>query len=156
MFKPHMKISEYIIRPDLPVPVDVMDKIYEYHAVPVSRVREEMKAPVFVSQNSGYRPEQHEISKGRSLTSEHMFKPIDRPGSEGYGAADYTADSDDMGSFLRLMAELTDYTRLCLYPNVSTPFFHCDYRYFGSETTFFISRRNSWHASSLEEILSIL
>lgn len=115
---PHMKISEYIRRPDLPVPVEVMDKIYIYHAIPMSEVREELGIAIFVSQRSGYRPEKHEKWKGRSGNSQHVFRTK--------GAADYVCN--DMEGMARLMIQHTDYTRLCYYPNALTPFIHADYK----------------------------
>lgn len=101
---------------DAPVPQDVVDKIIKYHMLPMNLVREEFGMPVRVSLRSGYRPVEYERSKGRVGTSQHNFK--------GLGAADYTHDGD-WDEFIRLIIKLTDYTRVCWYPNNN--FVHCDY-----------------------------
>ena len=141
----HMKISEYVIRPDLPVPLDVVEKIYLYHAMPMNIVRDHLGRPIYVSKNSGFRHEEHEIEKGRTdLMSEHLFRPLDRPGSErGFGASDYRATLKMMPYLAKLIIECTQYSRITFYPNVATPFFHCDYR-FGFDTTRTYIAKKSW------------
>lgn len=148
-----MKISEYIIRPDLPVPVDVIDKIQVYHAHPMSFVRHHLGAPIWVSKNSGFRPEEHEIEMGRTnLTTEHLFRDTGRKGSEkGLGAADYATRMDMMGKMITLIERHTSYSRLCYYPGKD--FVHCDYRFGNSELIFFISENGSWKQLSKTSLL---
>jgi len=150
-----MKISEYIKRPEFGVPVDVIDKIHLYHAHPMSFVRHKLGAPIWVSLNSGFRHEKHELEKGRtSLTTEHLFRPIDRPGSEkGFGASDYRSHLELMPKLVNLIERHTDYSRLTYYPNAQTPFIHCDYRFGNTELAFFISEGGTWTQSSKETLI---
>lgn len=149
-----MKISEYIIRPDLPVPLDVIDKIQVYHANPMSLVRERLGFAIVVSKRSGYRPPEHEKENGRKLTSEHLFKPLKRPGSEkGLGAADYRTVDHKMADMAQLMCEITTYNRLVYYPDNRTPFIHADYRFLGGERQFFISSLSQWKHVTKKEFL---
>lgn len=114
-FKWYFTIQEFCITDD-PVPQDVADKIIKYHMLPINLVREEFGMPVIVSLRSGYRPIYYESSKGRSGNSQHNFK--------GLGATDYS-HSGCWDEFIRLIIKLTDYTRVCWYPNNN--FVHCDY-----------------------------
>jgi len=152
-----MKISEYIMRPDLKVPVGVMDKIQQCHANPMSYVRQKLGVPIIVSKSSGYRPLEHEIDNGRDGTSEHVFHLQDRPGSEkGLGAADYTTLNDGFYDMVRLISKLTNYSRIAFYTDTDTQFVHCDYRYFGSKKQFFLVRRNAWKQTELTSVLEAI
>lgn len=117
-FEWYFDLREFCIT-DAPVPQIVADKIIKYHMLPMNLVREEFGMPIIVSRRSGYRPMEYERSKGRAGTSQHNFK--------GLGAADYTHSGDeyDWNEFIRLIIILTDYTRVCWYPNNN--FVHCDY-----------------------------
>ena len=154
-YKAHMKISEYIKRPEFGVPVEVIDKIQVYHAHPMSYVRHLLGSPIWVSLNSGFRHEKHELEKGRTkLTTEHLFRDTGRPGSEkGLGAADYRTRLDMMGKMINLIERHTDYSRLCYYPNVNTPFAHCDYRFGNTKLAFYISKGGSWTQLSKDKLI---
>ena len=144
-FKPHMKISEYIRRPDLPVPLDVIDKIQVFHAHPMSCVRHLLGSWITVSLSSGYRPPEHENEMGRNQTSEHMFMPLKQAGSElGRGAADYRCQKKLMAKLAVLMIEETNYSRFAYYPQVNTPFIHADFRYPNRTRSFFVVEQNVW------------
>lgn len=111
-------ISEYIRRPDLPVTVEVMDKILQHHIRVMLPVRAELPVPITVSQRSGYRHPIHEKEQGRSGTGEHTF--TDK------GAADYTVPAASFVRFAELMLE-SEYTRLCFYPKER--FIHADHKF---------------------------
>lgn len=125
--KIYFTYQEFCITPD-PVPVDVADKILKYHFLPLSLVRYTMSAPVYISNNSGYRPVWWEFEHGRDGSSQHTFSYL--------GAADVTAG--DMVRLLHRLATLTEYCRICYYPNKN--FFHVDYK--GGERKYFICHDN--------------
>lgn len=152
-YKAHMKISEYIKRKDLPVPVEVIDKIYIYHAHPMNFVRHDLGSPIWVSQDSGFRHEDHEKEMGRKLTSEHLFRDTGRAGSEkGLGAADYATRLEMMAKMVNLIERHTNYSRLCFYPN--SRFVHCDYRFGNSQILFYTSTGGSWTQLSKDALLN--
>lgn len=98
------------------IPQGVADKIIRFHMEPVWDIALEMGA--YPSQNSSYRSETWEKSKGRSGNSQHTFK--------GKGATDWTCDNflQNKEEFLGLLIENTDYIRFAVYSN----FIHCDYK----------------------------
>lgn len=104
--------KEFCITGEVP-PFEVIDKLWKYHILPMQEVRDELNKPITASSNSGYRPVEWEIIHGRSGNSQHTFK--------GKGAVDWT--SEDLDELLRLIIELTHYTRIAVYNN----FIHCDY-----------------------------
>ena len=93
---------------------EVLDKIQIYHINQMNPIRHRLGIPVLVSQNSGYRSYETEISKGRSGNSQHCFKQK--------GAVDYVHTPE-------LLTELinnSEYTRICYYPHKG--FIHCDFK----------------------------
>jgi len=108
-------MSEFIRRPDLPVPVEVQDKILEFHLYPLSFLRWDIDCPIIISLRSAFRPVEHEIEKGRSGNSEHCFK--------GLGASDIT--SPQFKKMVKRLLDLEIYDRLILYPDNN--FVHGDY-----------------------------
>lgn len=129
--------SEYIHRPDLPVPMEVHDKIVLYHSNPMNFLRHEMNAPIFVSDASGYRPEIHEKENGRNGLSTHTFTERPERQDPGRGAADYWVHVINWYKFINLMIE-APYNRLILYPEMDVPFVHGDYRYIGVTKFYYI------------------
>lgn len=149
-----MQISEYIRRKDMPVPLEVVDKIQKWHAMPMCYVREVLGSPVFVSQASGFRPVEHEKERGRNGLSEHTFNANPSRQSPGYGAADYRCEESKMLELAKLIKQLTPYHRLCFYPDVLTPFIHADYRFYGlRDRTYFISMAGEWKSVTWERFL---
>ena len=112
----NFNISEFIIAPSYGLPIDIADKIVKHHLWPLNIVRWYLGHAVYVSQNSGYRPEQYELDQGRSGDSEHTFK--------GKGATDVTTNPGKLEELFDLLGD-TEYTRICYYPG--RMFFHCDY-----------------------------
>ena len=117
------KLEEFIITESKEIPVDVADKLYIYHIIPMNNVRLELDEPVTASAKSGYRPEEYELSKGRSGKSQHTFKYDWKRGS---GAVDWTCKDFEKNRdrFLNLIIKHTKYTRICVYDT----FIHCDYK----------------------------
>lgn len=120
----HFDISEYVRRPDLGLPVAVANKILRYHIWPMNPVRERLGRAITVSLKSGYRPVEHEREKGRDGTSTHTFE-LTEIDPFGLGAADYTCLRQALAELGQLMIELSEYTRICFYPDHL--FFHGDY-----------------------------
>ena len=134
-------ISELVITGNS-IPLDVADKLLQYHILPMQEVRngftnnvlnDEEKETFYItaSLKSGYRPKQYEISKGRSGNSQHTF--------QGKGAVDWTCY--DFNRFkhdlIHYIIHKTDYTRIAVYNS----FVHCDYK--GEERQLFNSDSNS-------------
>ncbi len=154
MNKTYFKPSEYIIRPDIMVPVDVQDKILVHHIMPMNVIRHALEAPIVVSLNSGYRPPEHENEKGRTkLTSTHLFREIPERKDPGYGAADYRPMIHKWGKFIELMVQKSPYTRIAFYPEMETPFVHTDYRFYGIEKYYYIVTSGTWNRVSKFELI---
>ena len=115
----YFKIKDFCITGDK-VPIIVADKIMNNFIVPLSKLRSEIiNFPVFVSQNSGYRPYLYEKKRGRSGKSEHVFK--------GEGAADLTCyEPSQVKELYEILLKHSDFTRVCYYPNSN--FVHADYK----------------------------
>ena len=111
-------IYEFLITEPKTVELEVCDKIWKYHIIPMVPVREALGVAIWPSLKSGYRPEWYEKSKNRNGNSEHCFK--------GKGAVDWTC----MGfvfrkdKLLQLIIEHTEYTRIAVYDG----FIHCDHK----------------------------
>lgn len=117
----NFKVSEYCKTGEMP-PKEVYDAILDFHIEEMNPVRDVLGFPVIVSQNSGYRPKEYELSKGRSGNSQHTFEQIHLDGK--CGAADYT--SEEIDQLVELILHCTNYHRVCYYPN--NKFVHCDYK----------------------------
>jgi hypothetical protein len=141
----NFEFREFCITDD-PISHEVANKIMRYHLLPMQAVRNHMKIPIIVSRRSGYRPVWYEEMKGRSGNSQHTFS--------GKGAADYTM-SGNWKEFLLYIAWLTDYTRVCYYPNNN--FVHCDYA--ALTPTFFTAQSPAgswkWHGELITAIESL-
>ena len=112
----YFSIKEFLVdRVMVNVPIHVVDKIEKYHKPIINPIRHKIGQPIQVSQNSGYRSLDWELSHGRSGTSEHTFT--------GLGAVDYTCANMEL-----LLEELraSDYKRICYYPDKK--FIHCDHK----------------------------
>ena len=110
--KLNFSISEFCIRSG-DVPIEIADKILNYHILPLQEIRDRIDQPIVVSMKAGYRPLDYEINKGRLGNSQHCFK--------GKGAVDlrYTPQ------LLDELKENSPYKRVCYYPN--NGFVHVDY-----------------------------
>lgn len=133
MSKLYIIPSELIIDPEAPVPIRVQDALVKHHIFPVNPIRIMLDTPVWASQNSGYRPEEWERSKGRipgkdgrNDWSIHTFKKTARD-PFGKGAVDWTTRPEKMFRLGMLLANTTEYTRIFFYPGAM--FFHCDYAF---------------------------
>lgn len=115
--------TEEVCIVDSPIPQDIATRLWMFHILPMSRVRERYGAPIYASERSVYRPRAYEISKGRSGDSQHTFLG-DLTKGEGKGAGDWTGHNIDR--LLRLIIEETDYLRIAFYPDKK--FLHCDYK----------------------------
>lgn len=147
--KNYFKISELCIDKSKDVPQDIADKILLYHITPMNRVREAIQEPVFCSENSGWRPEEWEISRGRSGDSQHTFKKKGAVDWTIGGVEKHKIDGNFEGLF-KAIVELTEYTRIAVYP--SARFIHCDYA--ANERQLFLSTNSSkWTLSTYEKIL---
>ena len=138
----NFKISEFNIS-GAPIEESIADKILHYHILPMQTVRNYFAKPIMVSQNSGYRSKEWELSKGRSGNSQHCF--------EGNGAVDWTCKNFKSNSheLLELILKYTKYTRMAIYKG----FIHCDYNTTSSgKREIFTSTPNSkW---TLKEIVN--
>jgi hypothetical protein len=148
----HFKISELCIDKTKQVPQLIADKILLHHIVVMNPVREALGEPIYVSQHSGWRPEEWEKARGRSGLSQHCFK------GNSLGAVDWTIGGvdkhevdGDFESLFKLIVMLTPYTRIAVYPDAR--FIHCDYK--ADERQLFLSNNASkWKLSDFDTILS--
>lgn len=127
-------LSELVITND-DIPVEIADKLLEFHLWPMNKVRSLLNKPIWASKKSGWRPEWYEKKKGRTGTSEHTFK--------GKGAVDWTTKREDLINLLNLIIQYTNYSRVCYYPE--NGFIHCDHKLTPSgERQFFIYKKGKW------------
>lgn len=144
-------ISELCIDKSKDVPQDIADKILLHHILPMNPVREALGEPIYVSENSGWRHLQWELSRGRSGKSQHVFLP------ESKGAVDWTIGGiekhENNGNFeglFELIYDLTPYTRIAVYPD--TRFIHCDYK--SPKRQLFLSTNSSkWTLTNYDKII---
>ena len=126
--KPWAFLKEFLITKPKTVPLSVADKIYWYHILPMSKVRDELGIPITASQLSGFRPLWWEKTKGRSGKSQHTFGQIDKStfDTTSLGAIDWTCQdfATRFPDLLKLIIKHTEYTRIAVYKG----FIHCDYR----------------------------
>lgn len=147
MNKPYFTLSEFLIEKSPEPPLSVSEKIMAHHIWPMNAIRAELGVPIMVSKNSGYRSVDWEKGKGRDGLSEHTFQKNPHRQSEGLGAADYITRPGNMVDLGIQLVARTDYTRICFYPDVNTPFYHCDYRFpdRGKRLFLFRSGDNDWN-----------
>ena len=110
------KISEFCRDQVSDIPLEIADKILIHIGV-LTPIRDILGQPIYVSKDSGYRTLKHEIGRGRSGDSEHVFR--------GGGAVDLTCDPEYMGELVRLL-KMSAYRRVCYYPENN--FVHCDFK----------------------------
>lgn len=112
------KLKEFIITQPKSIAVDLADKIYHYHIIPMLPVRAALDISMTASQHSGYRPLWWEKKKGRSGGSQHTFNDK--------GAVDWTCRDfeNNQDAFLNAIVEHTSYSRMAIYNS----FIHCDYK----------------------------
>lgn len=117
------RLHEFLITQPKTIVLEVADKLYQFHIIPMQKVREELGVWVTASEKSGYRPKWWEIWKKRDGTSQHVYKDewINGSGAVDWTCKDFKQNKDE---FLRLIIKHTNYTRICLYDN----FIHCDYK----------------------------
>jgi len=145
MNKLYFSHQEFILRKDLPVASDVIDKIIEYHILPMNDIRQRFGSPIIVSKHSGYRHMEHEIEMNRPPTSTHLFMEQPERQDPGYGASDYRVSPALFPRFIELMVD-SQYTRIAIYPYQKTPFIHCDYRFFGVDKFYnVVNHKNEWN-----------
>lgn len=122
----NFNISEFCITDD-PIEQNIANMILKWHILEIQKVRDYLDRPVLVSRNSGYRPYQYELIKGRSGNSQHTFKEIH---NHGVGAADYTLTfkgnkEEELQELFEAIRDYTNYKRIAIYPDKF--FIHCDY-----------------------------
>lgn len=110
-------ISEFCIT-GADISIEVADKILKHHITPMIPIRERLGVPIWPSDNSGYRPQAHELKRGRSGKSQHCFIDL--------GAVDWTTRKDNIQDLLKELRENSPYLRVTYYPN--NGFIHCDYK----------------------------
>lgn len=127
-------LKEFLVTQPKTVALDIADKIYQFHIIPMQKVREELGVWITASEKSGYRPKWWELKKRRSGKSQHVYN---EDWLKGSGAVDWTCKDfeKNKNEFLRLIIKYTDYTRICLYDS----FIHCDYKNEGKRQLFEIS-----------------
>lgn len=143
--KRYFSISEFILRKDLPVPLEVADKILRYHLWPLNEVRQRIGVALHISKASGYRPVAHELEKGRDGSSEHTFK--------GKGAADLAVIRPRMHDLAVALIQMTEYTRIAYYPN--SHFLHVDLKFPERGRRVFIADGEWKHVSTAEFLNTI-
>lgn len=147
--KLYIKPSELIFDHSAGLPADVADRMLEFHILPVNRIRRIAGYGITASQNSGYRTKQHEISKGRQPKnqnedwSRHTYQPHPEFDPEGKGATDWRpVDLSNMSDFAWRMVEMTNYSRLCYYPDQN--FIHSDFKHESRGRRLFIASSGGW------------
>jgi len=128
-YKNYFHIEEFLIKPDLELPLDVINKLLDYHIPILNDSRIKLSAPIIISDNSGYRPKSYELSMGRSGNSQHTFK--------GKGAVDITTDKENFAKLVDIMMG-SDYKRICIY----NTFIHCDF--YGEKKKLFYEDDGRW------------
>lgn len=111
-------IKEFLITRPKNIGVDIADKLFWNHIIPMIPVRNELGLSITASLRSGYRPKWYELAKGRNGSSQHVFKG---KGAVDWTCKDFTKNKDEL---LRLIIKHTEYTRICVYKG----FIHCDYK----------------------------
>lgn len=110
--------AEFLITQPKALDLDIADKLWKYHIIPMVPVREALGLAIWASQKSGYRPHWYELRRGRSGKSEHCFI--------GLGAVDWTCADiyNNKHRLLDLIIKYTSYTRIAVYDG----FIHCDHK----------------------------
>jgi hypothetical protein len=143
-----LKLSQFIHRHDLPVSANQIDRIHEFHFLPLS----EINKSVPINHTVCFRHKVHEFEKGRipvgqetfldppkesdgrKFWSAHTFEKNQRD-PEGKGACDVSAD--DMRALVALVEDHINPSRIALYDT----FIHYDYCWADGNVKFYDS---SW------------
>lgn len=150
----YFTVSELCIDQDAKVPQDIADKILLHHILVMNPVRHELGEAIFASENSGWRPLQWELARGRSGGSQHTFK---FKGAVDWtiGGVEKTETDGDFQKLFELICEMTPYTRIAVYPQDEGCFIHCDYA--AEKRQLFLSdSRSNWELVTYEEIIAAI
>ena len=134
------KLYEFLINKPKSITLEIADKLYWYHIIPMIPVRKELNIAITASLSSGYRPKWWELSKKRNGLSEHVF--INK-GAVDWTCFDFENNKDEL---LRLIILHTQYTRIAIYNS----FIHCDYKETSGVRQLFeygwdnIEKKNKW------------
>jgi hypothetical protein len=124
-------------------PIDVLEKVVEFHLLPLNLIRDRIEHPLFVG--SCYRSREHELLKGRSGTSQHTFKMK--------GAVDVNTNGNRQKLLeVAQMALQVGYMRVAYYPEEE--FLHLDYA--ATEKQCFISMNGEWQWVSISKLLETI
>lgn len=146
--KDYMTIPEYVIAPQHGISLEVAEKIRKYHAFPMNNLRNRLGFPIIVSQNSGYRHENHETAMGRELTSTHLFRENVSRQDPGWGASDYRVAPAHWYKFMTKLLNEKIYNRLIFYPEKG--FVHGDYRFIGVDRFYYLMGQDLKRVSESE------
>lgn len=116
------KFENFVIDPAGGAPLEIIEKIFKYHMLPMWELRLRLNGPIWASQHSSYRSKEWETAKDRDPEStgrdwsQHTFVHL--------GATDWTCQPTDWREFLRLLVTHSPYKRLAHYGD----FIHGDYK----------------------------
>jgi len=140
--KDYFPCHEFLVlsgqRADLPITLDVFDKIHR-HKNELNPIRAKLGIPVHIT--SGYRPVWWEKVRDRNGMSEHTYK--------GDGAVDLVCL--DMRKLLMELSK-SGYTRIVFYPVKN--FIHCDYKFPERGKRFFVGPE--WKEKKLKELIKLI
>lgn len=142
----HFKTKEFVVSEEYPLSSRIVDKIWLYHIIPLSEVREKLGKPMYV--RSGYRPAWWEHQQGRFGTSQHCFK--DKGATDISLTQNSSIKTEGWRELFKLLCE-TDYNRITYYPKLQ--FFHLDYK--GDERQYFINDEK-WILTNKQQIINII
>ena len=128
------ELKEFLIEPTEEIPVEIADKIYKHHIIPMIFIRQKLGFGMWASQRSGYRSREYELERGRSGDSQHTFQKK--------GAVDWTCSDfkKNKGLFLNELIKNTPYTRIAVYEG----FIHCDYKSEDARQLFTSDENSKW------------
>lgn len=116
-------LKELIIENRKTIDLEIADKLYQFHILPMQSVRQELGFLITASLKSGYRSRGYELRKGRSGNGQHTFEDNWENGS---GAIDWTCKDFKYNKWhlVNSIIRNTEYTRIAVYNG----FVHCDYK----------------------------
>jgi hypothetical protein len=121
------------------IPPEIWELVREHYVRPITSFYYATGIRLVPSLNSVYRPQDHEIERGRSGSSLHCFPPGTK------GAADLTLEGG--GPVIHVLDRVIDelpFRRICVYPEHN--FLHVDYGEPGRRSG---DRRSLWQSASL-------
>lgn len=161
--------TELCIDPDAGLPLDVADRMLKYHIWEMNPIRQALDAPIWASQNSGFRHKDWERQRNRapdnpfnsrSEWSRHTFEPTESSKDpDGKGAVDWTTRRQLILNLAELLL-MTNYSRICYYPDtddddIDDRFFHCDYGFEDRGRRLFVNESGWVQKSEREWLKSI-